>query len=700
MKKLAILFSVLAVCVLAIGAEPLELKYWPLWPDPSKVTHVQFEPIPHTSVGRDAVAQVYFKYPSNLQRVWGADLKIWVVDGEDLRPVSISFNYGSGDLGLAYMDNDAEVKGFSANQVLKEDLKVYAVHPEYKGSWFTIEDIDYSNQDFFDSWLSSWRSFLVGDAEKEGKVLADSGHAPPLLVWKKNPWLTRYVDSLSYPFSWGDDPWLFLPANDGLLHAFEVNSFAATAVRRWSLMPLPAFQLAVYQEHLRSTKGYYPRITLLDGPCEVYDVENTEGEWKRVLIGTTGAGSALMNKAKDAWKTEYNNSSVAPDANAPSLDSGRHFGIYAIDVTDPDLPKALWSKCNIYWSRGEDSDINHPDLDIIYAVARPLIGFTEDDGTRHWHAIILGVDSQGGYRWYDFDPITGAEKGKGVFSGSESGSKSKSKSESECESVDLINGVPSELYYPSRILAAFPPNGASPALSDVYVYLSNGSLYYWNVQRGEPPKKLLKLYVQSTKKGLPPVGDFDIAYVRENGELHTYFAATLYRDLRGGNPHDSFILFVMDLTSIRDIEPPDIKIQYESGQDGDVLIFKNVENNEASYSYIPLKTGQGKKTTYKFNRLVSNPVFVGGKLYLAAYSSESDMSRLYTLDAEIFQKDGGGNEKTLEEGVDYLDFQGETFESAVFGSDGRLYVATEEGEKTYAFGEPAKMRTLYWRVKN
>ncbi|HPZ77363.1 MAG TPA: hypothetical protein PKX18_10365, partial [Thermosynergistes sp.] len=84
MKKLAILFSVLAVCVLAIEAEPLELKYWPLWPDPSKVTHVQFEPIPHTSVGRDAVAQVYFKYPSNLQRVWGADLKIWVVDGEDL----------------------------------------------------------------------------------------------------------------------------------------------------------------------------------------------------------------------------------------------------------------------------------------------------------------------------------------------------------------------------------------------------------------------------------------------------------------------------------------------------------------------------------------------------------------------------------------------------------------------------------------
>jgi len=307
----------------------------------------------------------------------------------------------------------------------------------------------------------------------------------------------------------------------------------------------------------------------------------------------------------------------------------------------------------------------------------------------------LGVDSQGGYRWYDFDPITGAEKGKGVFDGSESGSKSKSGSESE--SVDLINGVPSELYYPSRILAAFPPNGASPTLSDVYVYLSNGCLYYWNVQRGEPPKKLLKLYVQSTKKGLPPVGDFDIAYVRENGELHTYFAATLYRDLRGGNPHDSFILFVMDLTSIRDIEPPDIKMQRELGQGGDALIY-HVKNDEASYSYIPLETDQGNAP--KFNRLVSNPVFVGGKLYLAAYSSESDMSRLYTLDAEIFQKDGkGGKKKGLEEGVDYLDFQGEAFESAVFGSDGRLYVATEDGE-TYPFGEPAKMRTLYWRVKN
>ncbi|HPU78374.1 MAG TPA: hypothetical protein PKY84_08770, partial [Thermosynergistes sp.] len=416
---------------------------------------------------------------------------------------------------------------------------------------------------------------------------------------------------------------------------------------------------------------------------------------------TTGAGSALMNKAKDAWKTEYNNnSSVAPDANAQDLDSGRHFGVYAIDVTDPKSPKPMWSKSNLYWKRG-NSDENSPDLDVDYVVARPLIGFTEDDGTRHWHAILLGVDSQGGYRWYDFDPITGAEKGKGVFDGSESGSKSKSGSESE--SVDLIDGVPSELYYPSRILAAFPPNGASPALSDVYVYLSNGCLYYWNVQRGEPPKKLLKLYVQinnNNNEGLPPVGDFDIAYVRENGELHTYFAATLYRGSPGGNPHDSFILFVMDLTSIgdfrnpsSDIEPQPIKIQGAWGQGGDVLIF---ENDEASY--IPLKTSKGNAP--KFNRLVSNPVFVGGKLYLAAYSSESNMSRLYTLDAEIFQKDGeGGNKKGLEEGVDYLDFQGEAFESAVFGSDGRLYVATEEGE-TYAFGEPPRMRTLYWRVKN
>jgi len=118
----------------------------------------------------------------------------------------------------------------------------------------------------------------------------------------------------------------------------------------------------------------------------------------------------LMNKAKEAWKTEYkyyynnNNSSVAPNANAPS-GSGRHFGIYAIDVTDPKSPKPMWSKSNLYWKRG-NSDENSPDLDVDYVVARPLIGFTEDDGTRHWHAIILGVDSQGGYRWYDFDPIT------------------------------------------------------------------------------------------------------------------------------------------------------------------------------------------------------------------------------------------------------------------------------------------------------
>jgi hypothetical protein len=628
------------------------------------------------------VARIYFKYPSgDLQKAWGADLKAWVVNGEDLKPVSICYDYGFSDLGLAYTTG-AEVKDFSINQALEEGLKVCAVHPAYEYPYFAVGDVDYPNQDFFDSWLSSWRSFLVGDTEKEGKVLADSGHAPPLLVWKKNPWLTRYVDSLSYPSSWGEDPWLFLPTNDGLLHAFEVNSFAATAVRRWSLMPLPAFQLAVYQEHLRHTEGCYPRITLLDGPCEVYDVENTKGEWKRVLIGTTGAGSALMNKAKDAWKTEYNNSSAVPDANAPSLGSGRHFGVYAIDVTDPDLPNALWSKCNIYWSRGDGSDINPPDLDIIYAVARPLVGFTEVEEARHWHAIILGVDSQGGYRWYDFDPITGAEKGKGVFG----------ECESECESVDLIEEVPSELYYPSRILAAFPPNGASPVLSDVYAYLSNGSLYYWNAQKGEHPKKLLKVYDKNTGNGLPLISDFDITYLEESGGLHTYLAAALARNLPKSNLHEPFVLLVADLASAGDFRNSPItfrELEVEEQGEDTLIIFKGKEPR-----YIPL-TGEGE--LFKVDRLVLNPTFVGGKLYLAAYSSQGHTSRLYMLDAELFK--GGISKGDLEEGVDYLDFQGETFEAATFGSDGKLYVATEEG-KTYTFDKPAKMRALYWCVRN
>jgi hypothetical protein len=630
------------------------------------------------------VARIYFKYPSSdLQRAWGADLKAWVVDGEDLRPVSVYYDYGSGDLGLAYI-TAVEVKDLSINQTLKEDLRLCAVHPEYKCPYFTFSDIDYPNQDFFDSWLSSWRSFLVGDTEKEGKALADSGHAPPLLVWKKNPWLTRYVDSLSYPPSWGEDPWLFLPANDGLVHAFEINPFAATAVRRWSLMPLPAFQLAVYQEHLRRTEGHYPRVTLLDGPCEVYDVENAGREWRRVLIGTTGAGSALMNKAKDAWKIEYGNSSAVPNDGAPLLDSGRHFGVYAIDVTDPDLPNALWNKCNIYWSRGDGSDVNPPDLDITYAVARPLIGFTKVEKTRHWHAIILGVDTQGGYRWYDFDPITGAEKGKGVFGGSEGGS----------EFVDLIDEIPSELYYPSRVLAAFPPNGASPVLSDVYAYLSNGSLYYWNIQKGEPPKKLLKIYDKNAGNGLPLIGDFDITYMRESGGLHTYLAAALARNLPRSNLHEPFILLVVDLSAVGDFRNSPIasqELEVEEQDEDTLIIFKGKEPR-----YISLA---GEGGLFKIDRLVLTPTFVGGKLYLAAYSSQSRTSRLYMLGTELFKERVLEPKKDLKEGIDYLDFQGEVFEAVVFGSDGKLYVATEEG-KTYTFDKPAKMRALYWRVKN
>jgi len=91
---------------------------------------------------------------------------------------------------------------------------------------------------------------------------------------------------------------VYLGANDGMLHAFD----AADGDELFGFVPR-----AVFSKLGELTKDPYDHRFFVDGQQVVRDAFN--GGWKRVLVGTLGAG-------------------------------GR--GVYALDVTDPDSPSVLW----------------------------------------------------------------------------------------------------------------------------------------------------------------------------------------------------------------------------------------------------------------------------------------------------------------------------------------------------------------------
>ncbi|MBS1196233.1 MAG: Tfp pilus assembly protein tip-associated adhesin PilY1 [Proteobacteria bacterium] len=134
------------------------------------------------------------------------------------------------------------------------------------------------------------------------KILGDIIHSQPVYV--RGP----YYDYLDTGYAlFKDDkstrlPTVYVAANDGMLHAFD----AVTGDERWAYVPptaLPAMH-KLADKFYASNHRYY-----LDGPVAVSDIY-VGGVWKTILVGALGAG-------------------------------GR--GYYALDITDPQTPKALWN---------------------------------------------------------------------------------------------------------------------------------------------------------------------------------------------------------------------------------------------------------------------------------------------------------------------------------------------------------------------
>ncbi|WP_413674847.1 pilus assembly protein [Massilia cellulosiltytica] len=135
-------------------------------------------------------------------------------------------------------------------------------------------------------------------------------------------------------------PTVFVAANDGMLHAFD----AASGSELWAYAPRITMKKLYLQAG--TTYGTNHQFTT-DGAPEVADVK-IDGTWRAVLVAGLNAG-------------------------------GR--GYYALDVTDPAHPRALWELCAdpaVCSGTAYDADIG-------LTFGNPQFGTWKDSGgTEHW----------------------------------------------------------------------------------------------------------------------------------------------------------------------------------------------------------------------------------------------------------------------------------------------------------------------------
>ncbi|MBI5918850.1 MAG: PQQ-binding-like beta-propeller repeat protein [Nitrosomonadales bacterium] len=175
---------------------------------------------------------------------------------------------------------------------------------------------------------------------KRDAVLGDIANAQPKYV-KAPEW--SYNDNVTPSYSTfksnnaSRQGVVYVAANDGMLHAFNAD----TGAELWAYLPkmvMPNLYLLAEQNYAVNHRYF------VDGSPAVMDVyDSSASAWKTVLVGGLGGG-------------------------------GR--GWYALDVTDPAAPKALWEICS------DSALCAISDADMGYSYGNPVITKRASDG--HW----------------------------------------------------------------------------------------------------------------------------------------------------------------------------------------------------------------------------------------------------------------------------------------------------------------------------
>jgi type IV pilus assembly protein PilY1 len=200
-------------------------------------------------------------------------------------------------------------------------------------------------------------------------ALGDIVNAAPVYV-KKPPF--RYADA-GYSDFLADqasrEGTVYVGANDGMLHAFD----AETGDERWAY--IPSFVVPNLYKLADSNYADNHRF-FVDGPITVGDVyDAADDKWRTVLVGGLGRGGQ---------------------------------GFYALDVTDPDDPEALWE-----FGVAQDADMG-------YSYGNAVLTKRASDGK--WVVLVAsGYNNSAGDkkgRLYVLDAISGAKLNEIVPSGS------------------------------------------------------------------------------------------------------------------------------------------------------------------------------------------------------------------------------------------------------------------------------------------
>ena len=227
-------------------------------------------------------------------------------------------------------------------------------------------------------------------------------------------------------------PSVFVAANDGMLHAFD----ARTGEELWAYAP----RITMKKLHLQASTTYGTNHQFTtDGAPEAADVK-INGNWRSVVVAGLNAG-------------------------------GR--GYYALDVTDPANPKALWELCA---DPSVCSGINY-DADLGLSFGNPQFGTWKDaGGVERWVVFLTsgynnvpGSDGIGGGDGkgylYVVDVATGAvlnKAGTGIGS------------------TDTPSGF-------ARITAITANPLADPLVTYVYGGDNQGKMYRFDYTRGGVP---------------------------------------------------------------------------------------------------------------------------------------------------------------------------------------------------------------------